>query len=165
MMVNFTSIKKILERANLEYGGDITFLSPIHEDSLQSFEKRINWDLPDMFRDFYTNETNGLIIGNRRIYSLYDKKQKKTYVENLERMNDPEKSPWFKGRPHIFNDYVIIGADSETIFCISKKYGIPNPLIYICRNPNSKHGVDLDCLDLDLGGLIETMIRLEYESD
>jgi hypothetical protein len=124
---------------------------------------QIGWKLPRVFSHFLQQETNGILIGNKRIFSLFDKDQKKTLVESLERNNDPEKSPWFKGRPHIFSDYLVIGSDLEICFCYSKKYDLNNPSVYICENANSKSGVDFDKLDLDLEGLIKTMVSEEFE--
>lgn len=135
----------------------------VSKDNVVKFEKVIEWKLPKIFAYFLQEEANGIVIGNKRILSLFDSQQKKTFVESLERNNDPEKSPWFKGRPQIFSDYVVIGSDLGMCFCYSKKYDLDNPSIYICENANSKTGVDFERLDLDLEGLIKTMVAQEFE--
>lgn len=152
-----TSLKDTLALMEDRFGGDITFIKPIVEERLSNFEDSINWKLPAIFRYFYTEETNGIIIDNKQIYSLYDKEQKKTWVDNLSRMNSPNTSPWFKGRPHIFEDYLVIGNDINVIFCLSKKYQLDNPSLYICKNPNNSSGVDFEILNLDLESLIVEM--------
>lgn len=156
------SLHNYLEELNDEYGGDVGFIPTTTIEKVRLFESGINWELPSVFKYFLSSESNGIIIGNRRIYSLFDSTQKKTFVDNLERNNDPSKSFWFKDRPHIFNDYLVIGSDKETCFCFSKKYNLENPSVYICENPNSKTGVDFDKLDIDLEGLIKTMIENEF---
>ncbi len=157
-----TKLKSTLEAINEAFGGDVTFFPPVDINFLENFERKISWKFPEIFRYFYTQESNGLIINDKRIFSFYLKDNKKTWVENLERMNDSKISPWFKGRPHIFNDYVVIGQDNTIIFCLSKKYNFDNPAIYICKNPNDMKGVDLDRLDLDLEGLITQMIKKAF---
>lgn len=156
------SLNKYLEELNEEYGGDISFIPTITNEKVHSFEKTINWKLPAVFRYFLSSESNGLLIGNKRIYSLFDDQQKKSFVDNLERNNDPSKSFWFKGRPQIFNDYLVIGADQEICFCYSKKHDLNNPSIYICENANYTTGVDFSRLDLDLEGLIKAMKTDEF---
>ncbi|WP_025144872.1 SMI1/KNR4 family protein [Pedobacter jeongneungensis] len=157
------SLHNYLKELDEEYGGDISFIPKVDAQLLANFERTCNWTLPEIFKFFLTSECNGLIIGNKRILSIYDQSQKKTFVESLERNNDPDKSPLFKGRPQIFNDYLVIGSDGEVCFCYSKKYDFPNPGIYICENANSKNGVDFENLEMDLIGLIKTMIANEFE--
>lgn len=155
-------LKSTLENIDDDFGGDVVFFSPINEQILDDFEIKLSWKFPEIFRYFYTKETNGLIMNDKRIFGFYIEKNKKTWVENLERINNPLSSPWFKGRSHIFNDYLIIGQDNSIIFCLSKKYDFDNPAIYICKNPNGVNGVDLDRLDLDLNGLITQMISQAF---
>jgi len=157
-----SSLHITLKNLDKKLGGDIAFIQPINEN-IHDFESSIDWKLPNIFKYFYYKETNGIIIDNKRIYSIYDKTQKKTWVENLSRMNNPETSPWFNGRPNIFKDYLIIGNDNDTIFCLSKKYDISNPSIYICKNSNSSKGVDLNKLNLDLEALIIEMVKQAFE--
>lgn len=152
-----------LESIDEDYGGDVGFIPPISLDLVESFEKSIGWQLPAIYKFFLTNESNGIVIGNKRILSLNDSDQKKTWSDNLERNNNPEVSFWFKERPLIFNDYLVIGTDGEICFCYSKKYDLTNPWIYICEDPNSRSGVNFERLDLDLEGLIKAMITEEFE--
>lgn len=146
-----------------DFGGDIAFIPPVPLDMVEAFEASIGWKLPDVFRYFYTHETNGMVIDDKRIYSLFDQSQKKTWVDHLQRMNDPKTSPWFVGRPHIFQDYLVIGQDAGLIFCLSKKYDLANPGVYLCQNPNNPEGVDLDQLSLDLESLILEMVKQAYQ--
>ena len=74
-------------------------------------------------------------------------------------MNTPQKSPWFQGAPEIFQDYLIIGNDYENVFCLSKKYNLPNPSVYICTNSNSQKEIELHILYLDLKSLILEMVN------
>lgn len=147
-----------------EFGGDISFIPKTSEQSISALESALSWQLPDIFRYFYTQEANGLVIGEKRIYSIKDDSQKKTLVENLARQNDPTTSSWFKGRPHIFKDYLVIGADGEICFCLSKKYNLTDPLIYLCEHPNSPKGVEFDRLEMNLSGLIEMMVENEFSA-
>ena len=155
-----TSLAEIEE----EFGGDISFIPVTSEQSVSALEAAISWQLPSIFRYFYTQEANGLVIGSKRLYSIRDDAQKKTLVENLARQNDPTTSPWFKSRPHIFKDYLVIGYDGQICFCLSKKYTLDNPSIYLCENPNSSTGVDFDRLDITLLGLIATMVENEFSA-
>lgn len=152
-----------LQEIEEEYGGDIIFIPTVTKNQIKKIEAIIEWKLPSIFKNFYLVETNGLRIGNKIIYSLQDEREKKTLVDNLERNNNPETSYWFKGRPQIFKDYLVIGADGEKCFCLSKQYEYDNPSIYICENANSKEGVNLEKLDLDLNGLITIMVQEEFE--
>jgi hypothetical protein len=147
-----------------EFGGDISFIPKTSEQAVSELESAFSWRLPDIFRYFYTQEANGLVIGEKRIYSVRDSSQKKTLVENLVRQNDPATSSWFKGRPHIFRDYLVIGSDVDICFCISKKYNLTDPLIYLCENPNSPKGVEFDRLEMTLSGLIEMMVENEFSA-
>lgn len=156
------SLHNSLLKLNDILGGDIGFIAPV-DDEIECVESAIKWNLPSVFRFFYSKETNGLIIDDKRIYSIYNKDQKKTWVDNIERMNDPKKSPWFKNRPHIFDDYFIIGCDGSIIFCLSKKYNFPNPSLYICKNSNDPKGVTFVKLNLDLESLILEMVTQSYD--
>ena len=157
-------LQDFLKATNDEFGGDITFLEPTKLSAVQTFERKIGWALPSIYRFLLTNECNGLRIGNRTVLGVLESGRKKTLSDNLERNNDPATSFWFKGRPHIFKDYLVIATDGEICFCYSKKYKIDNPLIYICENANYKLGVDFERLELDLQGLIEQMIANEFGS-
>lgn len=163
-------MKKIIEQLNdnlqrieEEYGGDVISIPTITEALIEEKEEIFQWKLPSILKKLYLTETNGLRIGNKVIYSLQDKKQKKTLIDSLERNNNSNTSYWFKGRPEIFRDYLVIGADGEVCFCFSRKYEYDNPSIYICENPNSNKGVDFERLNLDLNGLISVMIEEEFE--
>jgi len=158
------SLHDSLLKINDVLGGDVGFIRPINDGEIDHIESIINWRLPSVFRYFYSKETNGLIIDDKRIYSIYDRGQKKTWVDNLERMNNPEKSPWFKKRPQIFNDYLIIGSDGKAIFCLSKKYDFTNPSLYICKDSNDPKEVNLDKLNLDLESLILEMLNQAYDT-
>lgn len=155
-------LHKCLSELNQDLGGDVAFLPPVQKSMVSGLEEKLGWQLPSIVSFFYTKEANGLIIDDKRIYSIYQKSSKKTWVENLERMNIPTTSPWFKGRPTIFQDYFILGSDQGIIFCYSKKYDLPNPALYICKNPNNPKGVDFERLDLDLAGLIRAMHKLAF---
>lgn len=162
-MKNFLlSIHEALISIESEFGGDISFIPPVSDGVLDKFELSIGWKTPQVFRHLYTKESNGIIVDDKKIYSLFDENQKKTWVDNLERMNTAETSPWFVGRPQIFDDYLVIGNDGGIIFCLSKKYHFSNPSLYMCKNPNSKSGVDLDKINLDLEGLIWEMVRQAF---
>lgn len=148
-----------------ERGGDIKFYSPITESELCKLEKLINYRLPDIFRWFYTNKSNGIEIDNKVIFPIYNEADKKTFVENIARLNDPSKDLYFKGRPHIYGDYLIVGRDFNALICISKKYNFPNPLLYSCSDPNSSKGVNFHNTDLNLEGLIRKMIKDTFEAE
>jgi len=163
LTIAIESLHKLVKEIDEKYGGDVSFMTPASRLSIEEFEALIGWKLPAILKYFLMVESNGLIIGNKRIFSLLDKGQKKTFVDNLQRQNNPETSPWFKQRPHIFDDYLVIGQDGEICFCFSKKYQIDNPSVYICENANSSNGVDFDRLNLDLEGLIRIMIKEEFE--
>lgn len=152
-----------LESVDEGYHGDVGFIPPISLNLVELFEKSIDWQLPSIYKFFLANESNGIIIGKKRILSLNDSSQKKTWSDNLERNNNPKVSFSFKERPLIFKNYLIIGTDGEICFCYSKKYDLANPLVYICEDANSKLGVNFERLDLDLEGLIGTMISGEIE--
>ena len=148
-----------LNEIDEEYGGDITFIPKVSKDLINYTEEKLNYKLPKIFKYFYKNETNGLIIDNKIIYSIFDKNQKKTYSNNLIRANNPKTSYWFNYKPEIFNDYLVIGSDINICFAIHKHNDIENPSIYICENPNSKGEVILEKLDIDLKNLIKIMIN------
>ncbi len=78
------SLKATLKSLKKNGEGDISFIQPPKEDYLLNFEKSINWKLPEVFRYFLHTRNYGLIIDDKRIYSLYDEDQKKTWVENLQ---------------------------------------------------------------------------------
>lgn len=163
MKDHLLSIHETLISIEDEFGGDIAFIPPATVENLRAFESSIGWKLPEVFFYLYAQETNGLIVDNKKIYGIFDKEQKKSWVDNLTRMNDPKTSPWFIDRPHIFLDYLVIGNDGGMIFCLSKKYNTPNPALYICKNPNNKNGVDLDNLGLDLESLILEMVKQTFQ--
>lgn len=148
-----------------EWGGDIDFYPPISEAQLCELEKCIDYKLPDIFRWMYTTKTNGIKIDNKLILPIYDEKNKKTFVENVGRFNDPSKDLYFKGRPSIFKDYVIIGYEGSAIICLSKKYHVPNPLLYSCSDFNNPGGVNFYRSDLNLEGLIKKMVKETFEED
>lgn len=75
-----------------EFGGDVSFIPKTSEQSILALESALAWQLPAIFRYFYTQEANGVVIGERRIYSVRDDTQRKTLVENLARQNDPATS-------------------------------------------------------------------------
>lgn len=141
-----------------EWGGDIEFRQPVSEEMVNQIEKILDYKFPAIFRWFYVNKTNGLKINNNSILGINDNKNKKIHVENINRFNDPSKELYFKGRPHIFNDYVIIGYEHSTLVCLSKKYDFDNPLLYYCDNYNNSKGVDFFCMDINLEGFIKKMI-------
>jgi|GEM_PF-2480034 len=147
------------------YEGDIVFNKPVSEARLLELESSINYRLPGIFREFYTKESNGIKIDNKCILPIFDKENKKTIVENIARYNDPSKELFFKGRPNIYNDYVIIGYDHTKLICISKKYDLPNPLLYICPSPNAKKQVDFYRTDFNLESFISHMVEETFSQD
>ncbi|MGL4426146.1 MAG: SMI1/KNR4 family protein [Alphaproteobacteria bacterium] len=158
----YSKLKELLVRIDEEFGGDIDFFPPVPQEKIKEFEKVTGWELPDIFKYFYSQETNGLLVDDKRILGFYDKDCKKTWVENLERYNNPETSPWFKGRAEIFKNYLIIGVDQNLLFCLSKKYSFPNPLIYVTDNANSISGVNFERLDLDLYHLVTSVLQQAF---
>ncbi|GAC1602660.1 MAG: hypothetical protein NVS3B25_31040 [Hymenobacter sp.] len=162
MESDIAHLQSVLADIEEEFGGEVAFLPVASEEAVTAFEKALNWQLPGIFRYLLMTESNGLVIGNKRILSLLDASQRKTLVDNLERHNHAATSPWFKGRPHIFQDYVVFGTDGDSCFCYSKKYELFNPAVYICSNANSTKGVDFDRLDLDLADLIRFMVDKEF---
>lgn len=163
MSLETDSLHLYLKKVEQEYDGGIVFLKPTSYRKIEEAEKVINWKLPVIFKYFFTQESNGIIISNKRILSIFEPDEKKTWVDNLARYNDATKSLWFKGRPHIFEDYVIIGNELSTLFCLSKKYQYENPSIYICRDPNSHTEVNFYNLELTLEGLIRAFVSDEFE--
>jgi len=153
------NLSKVLNNINELYGGDITFIPPTSKTLVNQTENELNYTLPNIFHCLYEKETNGIFIDNKIIYSIFDPNQKKTFSDNLTRVNNPIKSYWFKYKPEIFKDYLIIGSDNNICFCIYKHNNFDNPSIYICENPNSKSNVILEKLDLDLSGLIKLMVN------
>ena len=121
--------------------------------------------MPAVFRWLYTKKTNGLQIDNRSILGIYDSKNRKTFAQNINRYNDPSKGLYFKDRPHIYDDYVIVGYEHKNLVCISKKYDFPNPLLYCCSEPNSAEGVDFYCMDINLLGFIRKMVYEVLEDE
>ena len=162
MESDIAHLQSVLAGIEEEFGGDVAFLPAANEEAVTAFEKALNWPLPGIFRYLLTTESNGLVIGNKRILSLLDVAQRKTLVDNLERHNQPTTSPWFKERPHIFQDYLVFATDGNVCFCYSKKYQLFNPAVYICSNANSTKGVDFDRLDLELADLIRFMVDKEF---
>ena len=159
---SINSLSDLLDKLDENWGGDVTFFPPVSEKILQEFESIVAYRLPEIFRWLYTKKTNGLKIDNKGILSLFDENNKKTYVDNLNRFNDPKKNLFFKNRPQIFNDYLIVGYYQKDIICLSKKYQFENPLLYISSNFNSSQGVDFDRIDLNLEGFLKKIIFEEY---
>ncbi|PAM94995.1 hypothetical protein B4N84_06840 [Flavobacterium sp. IR1] len=155
-MIN--DLKNLMSSLDDEFGGDIGFIKPCNDNLVDEAEKQLDCKLPTVFKQFYQEESNGLRIDNKVIYSIYDEKQKKTFSENLQRANDPKTSYWFKFKPEIFNDYLVIGSDGEICFAIYKHRELDNPTIYICENPNAKKDVILEKLDFGLVDLIKVMV-------
>lgn len=155
-------LKNILLEIEEKYGGDVTFIPPVSPPKIHQAEIELNFKLPLIFSYFYEKESNGMQIDNKVIYSIFDKSQRKTYVENIQRVNNPSTSPWFKNKPEVFEDYLIIGADRHICFTIYKHRKIDNPSIYMCENPNTKGEVILERLDMNLAGLIYTMIENSF---
>lgn len=160
---SINTLKEELEEIEEAYGGDITFIPPVSKELLQNFEAEKNCKLPSIFRHFYTSESNGMHIDNKVIYSIFDAQQKKTFVENLTRANDPKTSPWFKNKPEVFNDYLVIGSDVNICFAIYKNTDYEDPSIYICENPNTRDEVILEKLDFGIAGLIRVMVENAFE--
>lgn len=152
------TLKDLISSLEDEFGGDIVFILPCNSILVDELEKKLNFELPVVFRQFYQEESNGLRIDNKVIYSIYDEKQKKTFSENLQRANDPKTSYWFKFKPEIFDDYLIVASDGEICFAIYRHVKLENPTIYICENPNSKSDVILEKLDFGLDDLIRIMV-------
>ncbi|MEI8321437.1 MAG: hypothetical protein WCG05_05500 [Alphaproteobacteria bacterium] len=159
------SLSKCVDNLKNKWGGDITFFPPTFEETLKNFELVAAYKLPEIFHWFYLQKNNGLKIDNKGILGCYDKNIKKTYVENLERFNDPKKEIYFQGRPEIFNDYLIVGYDHLNLICLSKKYNFENPLLYICSNPNSKKGVDFYRTTLTLEGFLKKIATDTFDDD
>lgn len=159
----FVELKSKLNRIEELYGGDITFIPKTSIKLLKQCESTLGFDLPKIFSYFYTEEANGLRIDNKLIYSVFDDAQRKTLSDNLQRVNNPKTSYFFKYKPEVFNDYLIIASDNHICFTIYKHRNLDNPSIYICENPNTKGEVILEKLDLDLGDLIETMAENTFE--
>jgi len=162
MVINSNMVENlvnILEEIEEEYGGDITFIPPTSKKLVSQFEEEFDYQLPEIFNYFYIHESNGLHISNKVIYSVFDRNQKKTLSENLQRANNPKTSYWFRNKPQIFKDYLIVGADGQICFTIFKHQGLSNPSIYICENPNTKGEVVLEKLDMGLDGLIQIMVE------
>lgn len=157
--MDINDLKKIISSLDDEFGGDIGFIKPCDINLIDEAEKQLSYHLPTIFRQFYKEESNGLRIDNKVIYSIYDKNEKKTFSENLRRVNNPQTSYWFKFKPEIFNDYLVIGSDGEICFAIYKHRELDNPTIYICENPNAKKGVILEKLDFGLVDLIQVMVN------
>lgn len=154
------SLKKYLKIIEDKYGGDIKFLPPVDTESVSRVEKIITWNFPQILKFFYSQETNGLRIGNKIILSLFDPTERKTWVENIERANDKKICLWFKNYPAIYDDYLVIAEDVGKIFCLSKKYDNDDPEIYLCEDYNSQSGVNL----YNTGQNLEKLIRFFVES-
>jgi hypothetical protein len=100
-----------------------------------------------------------------RLYSIYDPNQKKTFSDNVQRANNPETSYWFRFKPMVFKDYLVIGSDGEICFCIYKHLMPDNPTIYICENPNARENVMLEKLDYGLENLIKVMVNNAFDEE
>lgn len=155
-MIN--DLKNLMSSLDDEFGGDIGFIKPCDITVVDKAEKELGFKFPAVFKQLYHEESNGLRIDNKVIYSIHDEKEKKTFSENLQRVNNPETSYWFKFKPQIFNDYLVIGSDGEICFAIYKHRELDNPTIYICENPNAKKDVILEKLDFGLADLIKVMV-------
>lgn len=153
------SLNSYLSSLEEEWGDDVGFLPTITQEQIMEAEEEINYKLPPIFKWLYTKKSNGIKIDNKAILPIYDPKNKKTFVENIGRFNDPNKNLYFKGRPNIFGDYVIVGYMHTKLICFSKKYDFPDPLLYICPNPNNSHGVDFYRTDFNLEGAIKKMVE------
>jgi len=165
MLNAISQLNDYIDESDKKWGGDIGLRSPISDAQLNEVELALNYKLPEIFRWFYTKKTNGLNIDNRSVLGIYDQKNRKTFVENINRFNDPSKDLYFKGRPHIFNDYVIVGYEHTNLVCVSKKYDLPNPLLYSCPEPNNSEGIDFYCMELDLLGFIKKMMYEVFEEE
>lgn len=162
MKKDIDKLHQAITEIDEDFGGDITFFPKVKEKILSEFEAKQGWEMPGILKYLLTQESNGLVIGNKRIFSLRDDSQRKTLVDNIERNNDADTSLWFKNRPHIFSDYLVFASDNQICFCYSKKYDLFNPSVYLCSNPNASKGVDFDRLDMDLPDLIMFMINKEF---
>ena len=100
----YKNLSNTLNEIEEDYGGDITFIPKASIEVTENAEKELGIKLPKVLKYFYSKETNGLIIDNKRIYSLYDKENKKTFSDNLQRANNPKTSFWFKYKPEIFKE-------------------------------------------------------------
>lgn len=158
-------LNNYIDLIETEWGGDIEFRQTISEELFKETEEFLNFQLPAIFKWLYINKTNGLKFDNKSILSIYDSHNKKTSVENINRFNDPTKGLYFKERPHIFNDYVIIGYEHNTLVCLSKKYNLDNPLLYSCSDYNNSKGVNFYCMDINLEGFIKKIVIDSFEDE
>ncbi|CAM1343843.1 SMI1/KNR4 family protein [Tenacibaculum amylolyticum] len=142
-----------------EYIKRVTLVKPVSKELLEKAERKIKYRFPEIFKYFYTIETNGIYIGNKILYSVFNPEDKKTTFKSLQIINNPFSGYWFKYHPEFFNDYVIIGADLNNCYAISKTEITNNPTIYICKNPNTKSKVIIEKLNFDLKQLIYIMAR------
>ena len=99
---SINSLSDLLDKLDENWGGDVTFFPPVSEKILQEFESIVAYRLPEIFRWLYTKKTNGLKIDNKGILSLFDENNKKTYVDNLNRFNDPKKNLLFNTNSIIY---------------------------------------------------------------
>ncbi|CAA0176578.1 conserved hypothetical protein [Tenacibaculum maritimum] len=130
---------------------EITLFPPITKKTLFKTEVEISYNLPDIFRHFYTTESNGLKIHNKVIYSISENKKE---TDNLQIANTPSISHWFKHYPKTFNDYFIIGYYNEVCYTLDKHNLDYNPPIFICKNPNSKSQIIIEKMGLNLADFI-----------
>jgi len=159
---DIVSLDKYLNQLEEEFGGDILFYPPISESKLIEAENILIYKFPEIFRWLYAKKNNGLKIDNKSIIGIYDEKNKKTFVENIIRYNDPSKELFFKEKNYIFDDYIIIGYDHTKLLCISKKYEYPNPLLYVCKNPNSVKEINFFRTNFNLENCINNFIQEAY---
>lgn len=155
------SLSLYLQKMESEYGGDVGFIPPLNIEKIQKLEKKISWRLPDIYTHFYTQETNGLVVGQSRILSVFQADSKRTWVENIERYNDKKKNLYFQNREYIYDDYLII-AEGSGLFCLSKKYDSFDPEIYLCNDYNSKKGVNFFNTGMALEGLIQFFVEAAF---
>ncbi len=165
MLEEISHLNEYIDAIDEEWGGDIDFRSPVSENHLNELEIVLNYRLPEIFRWLYTKKTNGLQVDNRSVLGVYDHQNRKTFVENINRFNDPSKNLYFKDRPEIFNDYVIVGYEHKNLVCISKKYDFTDPLLYSCPEPNNPKGVDFYCMDINLLGFIKKIVYEVFENE
>ncbi|MDE1206384.1 hypothetical protein LCI24_06190 [Tenacibaculum sp. LAR 2:5] len=111
----------------------------------------MHYNLPDIFRYFYTTESNGLKIYNKIIYSISEGEKE---TNNLKNANTPLISCWFKHSPKTFNNYLIIGYYNKVCYTLDKRNLDYNPPIFVCKNPNSKSQIIIEKIGLNLTDFI-----------
>ena len=76
MESDIAHLQSVLADIEEEFGGDVAFLPTASEEAVTALEKVLSWPLPGLFRYLLTTESNGLVIGNKRILSLLDATQR-----------------------------------------------------------------------------------------